>query len=185
MIDVKRFYSFFLNLSKRERLILYVAAGFISLTILDRLIVNPVLSKMRSLDEGIKQEITRIKRDLHILAQKDRIIKESKKYARYSIEDTPEEEITTSLLKEIENLANENSVYLIDIKPSGIKEETVYSKYFVKISCEAQMEQIINFMYNIEKSSNLLNIEQYNITPKSEGSSIAQCSMVISRAVIP
>jgi len=185
MIDIKRFYTFVSHLSKRERTIFYIAAAVVSLIILDRLIIYPVLSKMRSLDEEIQQEKTLIQRDLHILAQKERIIQERKKYAAYSVQDLSTEEVTTLLLKEIGSLANKTSVYLIDIKPTGIKEEDVYRKYLVNLSCEAQMEQIINFMYSIEDSNSLLKIEQYNISPKSEDSSIARCSMVISKTAIP
>ena len=185
MFDIKKFYSFVSHLSKRERIVFYIALGVISLVILDRLVIYPVLARMRSLDEEIKEERARIKRDLHILAQKERIIEESQKYAPYSIKDLSTEEVTTLLLKEIGNLANETSVYLIDIKPTGIKEEDVYRKYLVNLSCEAQMEQIINFIYSIEDSHSLLKIEKYNINPKSEDSSIARCSMVISKTVIP
>jgi Tfp pilus assembly protein PilO len=185
MIDIKKFYTFFSHLSKRERIIFYVAAGSILLTILDRLIVYPVISKIRFLGEEIQQEKTRIKRDLHILAQKERIIKESKKYARYSVQDLSSEEVTTSLLKEIGDLANATSVYLIDIKPTGIKEEAVYRRYYVNISCEAQMEQLTNFMYSVENSASLLKVEKYNISPKAEESSIARCTMTISKTAIP
>jgi DNA-directed RNA polymerase subunit F len=184
-IDIKKFYTFFSHLSKRERLILYVALGFISLTILDRLIIYPVLSKMKSLNEEIQEEKTRIKRDLHILAQRDRITKESQRYTRYSTQGLSIEEVTTLLLKEIGELAEKTSVYLIDIKPTGTKEEVVYRKYFVTLSCEAQMQQIIDFMYKIESSNNLLKIEKYNISQKSEESSIARCSMTISKTAIP
>ena len=185
MVNIKNFYKAFSNLSKRERLVLYVTMGIICLTILDRLILSPVLWKMKTLDEQIQNERTRIKRDIHIIAQKDRIIEQSNKYAEYSTKDLSTEEITTSFLKEIGNLANETSVYLIDIKPAGTKKEDVYRKYFVDISCEGQMEQIINFMYSIENSNNLLKIEKYNINPKTEESSIARCSISVSKAAIP
>lgn len=185
MINVQKIYAFFSHLSRREKIVFYVAIGFLTLTVLDRLIIYPVLSKIRTLNEEIREEKTRIKKDLHILAQKDRIIQESKKYARYSIQDLSAEEITTSVLKEIGNLANQTAVYLIDIKPTGVKEESMFKKYYVSLSCESQMEQLISFMYNIENSNTLLKVEKYNISPKSEESSIARCSMIVSKTAIP
>ncbi|MBU0549041.1 MAG: hypothetical protein KJ838_01805 [Candidatus Omnitrophica bacterium] len=185
MIDIQKIYTFFSHLSKREKLVFYVALAAISLTMIDRLIVNPVVSKVNSLNQEISEEKTRIKRDLHILAQKERIIEDSKKYSRYSVKELSAEEITTSILKEVGNLANNTSVYLIDIKPTGIKEEPVFRKYYVNLSCEAQMEQIANFIYGIENSDNLLSVEKYSITQKSEDSSIARCNLIISRTAIP
>ena len=119
--DLKKFYSFFSHLSKRERLVFYITLGFISLTMLDRLIISPVISKTASLDKEIQQEQTQIKRDLHILAQKDRIIRQSKKYASYAVKELSSEEVITAALKEVGDLANGTSVYLIDIKPAGIE----------------------------------------------------------------
>ncbi|MFC1658536.1 hypothetical protein ACFL1D_04025 [Candidatus Omnitrophota bacterium] len=185
MIDFKKYYAFVSHLSKRERTILYIAVGVVSLIILDRLIIDPVLSKMRALDDQTRQEMALIKSDLHILAQKERVAQESQKYEAYSIPDLTTEEITTMLLKEIGNLASKTSVYLIDIKPTGIKEGEVYRQYLINLSCEAQMEQIVSFMYGIEDSSSLMKIEKYNISPKTEDSSIARCSMVISKTAIP
>lgn len=185
MVDIKKLYSFFSHLSKRERLIFNVAFVFISLTILDRLIIYPVISKMKSLDKEIIEETSRIKRDLHIVAQKERIIKESSNYTRYSMQDLSTEEVTTLLLKEIGDIASKTSVYLIDIKPTGIKEEEVYIRYFVNINCEAQMEHIMQFIYDIENSNNLLKIDKYNISPKSADSSVARCKMTISKTAIP
>jgi hypothetical protein len=184
-MEMQKFYAFFSHLSKRERLIFYIALGIISLTIVDRLIVHPVLSKMNSLDEEIQQEKSRIKRDLHILGQEERIVEESKKFAKYSIQDLSVEEVTTHLLKEIGSLASKTSVYLIDIKPTGVKEEGAYRIYLVNLTCEAQLEQVMSFMYSIESSDSLLKIDKYNISPKSEESSIARCSMTISKTAIP
>ena len=185
MLDYKKIYAFFQHLSKREKLILYLASGFILLTIMDRLIIFPVLSKMKSLDEELVRERADIKRDLHILAQKERILKDNNKYNKYAIEDLTAEEITTALLKEIENLGSSASVYLIDIKPTSITQEDIFLKYYVSLSCEAQMEQIIDFMYKIESSNNLLMVEKYNLGPKSEDTSIARCTLLISKTVIP
>ena len=47
------------------------------------------------------------------------------------------------------------------------------------------MEQLVDFMYNIENSDKLLMIEKYQISPKSKESSVAKCAMSISKIVIP
>ncbi|MFH1578371.1 MAG: hypothetical protein ABIC18_04810 [Candidatus Omnitrophota bacterium] len=185
MIDIKGINAFFTHLTKKEKIVFYVALGFILLAVMDRLIIYPVISKMQLLDEEIKQEQIRIKRDLHILAQEDRIIIESQKYEKYSMSDITAEEAITLTLKEIENLANKAAVYLIDIKPTDIRDEFAYKKYFLNLSCEGQMEQLMDFIYKVESSDNLLKIEKYSISPKSEDSSIAHSSITISKIAIP
>ncbi|PIQ86101.1 MAG: hypothetical protein COV73_05065 [Candidatus Omnitrophica bacterium CG11_big_fil_rev_8_21_14_0_20_43_6] len=38
----------------------------------------------------------------------------------------------------------------------------------INLNCEAQMEQLVNFMYNMENSSSLLSIEKYQLAPKAK-----------------
>lgn len=179
------FHNFFLNLSKRERIIFCVTISFVSLLFLDRLVISPVFFKMQSLDKKIREKKASIKKTLRILAEKDRIEHEKNKFSPYSISASSKEERMTELLKEIESLANKALVYLIDIKPIGTKEDNLIQKYLVSIRFEAQMEQLINFIYNIESSEKLLTIERYRITTESKESSIVNCNMLVAQIVIP
>ncbi len=185
MLKLKAVYSVLSRLSKREKLVLYGAVLFVFLMLLDRMIIYPVFHRMEYLDEEIKNRESIVRKNMHILAQKDRILSESTKYAPFLSSLKSEEEEITSLLKEVEVLANKASVYLVDLKPVGSKDVGTSKKYIVSLNCEAQMEQVINFMYSIENSSKLLLIEKYQITPKSRDSSVAKCSLTISKIVMP
>ena len=185
MINIKKIYTLFLKFSNREKTILYAAVAFVLVMIVDRLILNPVLFKLQFLDAEIELKSAQIQADLHVLAQEARIAEATKRYAKYSIKDLSVGEITTLLLKEIGDLTNKASVYLINIKPAGIKGEDLYKKYYVDLSCEAKMDQIIEFMHSIESSNSLLKIEKYNINPKEEDRTISRCTMMISKTAIP
>jgi Tfp pilus assembly protein PilO len=185
MIKLQALYAYLAHLSKREKFVFYIALVFISLAALDRLIVSPISLKIKSLNKEIETSEANIKNDLHILSQKDRILSESARYTSFLSSNKTEEEEITGLLKEVENLANKASAYITDMKPAPTKELGSSKKYLVNLNCEGQMEQIINFMYNIEDSSKLLVIEKYQISPKSKESGVATVSMTISKTVIP
>ncbi len=184
-IQLQPLYQTFLRLPKKQRTMIYVAGGVFLLSLLNLLIVLPVYSKIRSLNNAIKKKEAAIVRDLNVLEQKDEILSESKKYATFLEEATTDEEETTHLLKEIENIASKGSLYIVEMKPSGIREEeNKIKKFIVNLTCEGQMEQVIGFMHNIENSQVLLNIEKFQLNPKSKESSIAQCAMTISKVVM-
>jgi hypothetical protein len=185
MIKIDAFNTFLARLNKREKLILYCAAAAISLTLLDRLVIVPVTAKLQSLSNEIDDKQTAIKRSLRILSQKDRIMAEATKYNSYLDGLKSEDEQMTSILREIEALGNKSTVYLIDLKPAGVKDMGSYKKYFVTLSCEAQVEQLVNFFYGIENSDKLLSIDKYQLMPKSTESSIAKCTMTISKMALP
>lgn len=178
-------YAKFERLSHREKLVLYCAVSVVSLTILDRLIIGPLFHKMKSSDEKLVQKIAEIKKNIHILSQKDKIASESGRYYALMRSLESEQEEVTSILKEIEKIANDSSVYLVDMKPGDVKATGTSKKYTINLNCEAQMEQLASFMYNIESSTKLLTIEKYQISPKASESSVATCSMSVSKMVIP
>jgi hypothetical protein len=169
-----------LKFSKREKAVFFITAFFVSLTFIDRLIIAPISLKIRSIDNGIVDSELAVRKNLRLLKYKDRILAERKKYESFlSYVLDPEGEVT-AILKEIENLASKSSVYLVELKPSSVKNESKSELHMFTLSCEAQIEQLIDFMYGIEGSSRLLSIEKYQISPKTKDSSLVKCNMTIS-----
>ena len=184
MLNLKAISKIVSRFSNREKMILYGAAFFISIALLDRVVVGPIVDKMDSLNREIHEREVSIKRNLRILAYKDRISSEYAKYTGYLEDFESEEEEITSFLKEVETIANESAIYLIDMKPRGLQSVGSSMQYLVSLTCEAEMESIIEFMYNIENSEKLLTIEKYDISPKEKGSSSTQRTITISKSVV-
>lgn len=176
---------FISRLSKRERYIFYGAALVISLTFLDRLILGAISSKIELLDKEIQIQEAVIRKSLYILTQKDRIGKALGEYAFSAASSQSQEEEMVFFLRDIEELANKCSLYVIDIKQTGIIEEDILKEYLVRVNCEGQMEQLAEFFYRLENSNQLMKIEKYDIRPKTKGSSVARCTVFISKAVLP
>ncbi len=184
MISIMPLYVKLTHMSKREKIIFYCALIFLSVTVADRFIISPIFHKMQTLNKETNETKTAIRKDLHILVHKDRILSDSKKHKNLLSSLMSDEEEMTSILKEIENLANKSGIYLVDMKPGGLADIEVSKKYTVNLNCEAQMEQLMEFMYSVEKSDKLLTIERYQISPKSRDSSVARCRMTISKVVM-
>jgi chorismate mutase len=172
------------HLSKKDRIFFYIAVLVVSLLILDRAIISPVFSKIISLNKEIQDKQANIKKNLRILAQKDKILTQGAKYSSFLGDSKlTDDEQVTQVLKELESLASKSSVYLVDMKPAGIKESGSSKKIFINLNCEAQMEQLVDFMYNMENSDSLIFIEKYQLTPKSKESSVAKCSISVNKVV--
>lgn len=182
--SLQNLFSILGHLSKREKFILYAVLIFVSIAFLDRMIIDVALDRINSLDKEIKTKESEIKNYLKILAQKDRIEIQRANYSSYLGREKSENEEVTVFLKEIEGLANKAQIYLIDMKPAGIKDEGKLKKFLINLNCEGKMEQIITFMYDVETTNKLLTIDKYQINPKSKDSRLAKVSMVISKLVM-
>lgn len=171
--------------SKRERLVLYWTIFFVFLTLVDRLVFSPLTARIRFLNKEIEAKETAITQALHMLGQKERILSESAKYAVFLAAAKSEEEQFTIILKEIESLANKASVYIIDMKPGGVRAEESFKQFMANVNCEGEMAQLVRFMYDIESSSKMITIEKYQLSPKSPESKQTLCSMTIVKTALP
>ena len=181
MFRMDKIKKFLANRTKGERMGLYLAFFLVSMAFLDRLFLNPIVMKMEELDKRINQQDAVIQKDLHILNQKDVLESEIGRYESFMIESASEEEEITSLLKEIEGLASQSNVYVIDIKSKGAVQEGYMTRYLVDIHCEAQMEQLVRFLYHIESADTLLKVSRYNLSPVSKDSSMLKATISIYR----
>ncbi len=185
MPRLQELYKLIARLSKRERTILYFALFFVLLFLLNNFLIYPVYSKISSLNNAIREKEQEIRTSLRVLSQKEKILSEGRRYASFMRRPQTDEEGMIALLKLVERLANKSSLYVIDMKPGGVKEDKDKTKkYLVNLTAEGQMEQIMEFMYNVENAEELLIIEKFQISPKSRESSIAECAIVVSKLVI-
>lgn len=166
-------------------MLLYSAFIFISLVFLDRFIFQPIMNKLEILNREIQDQETIIKENFRIIARKDKISQDLEKYSSYIGKELSDEEEIVSLLKQIESFAKEFSFILIEIKPTGVKEEGGVKKYGVDITYKSKMSQAADFIYKIENSCALLAVEKFNIKPRTENSDILNFTMTISKIVIP
>jgi len=177
--------TFLSKLSKKEKALLSIAALVVFVLLLDRVIFRPILNKLKDLDTEIQNQKNTIKENLHITGQKDKTDKDIERYSSYIGKGQSSEKEMASLLQEIENLAAKFSISLIDIKPGGLEDEEIIKKYRVDLNCEARMEQIINFIYEVETFSALLVVEKFDIRPKTKNSDILKFTMSIYKVIIP
>ncbi len=175
--------SYLAKLNKREKLVFYCMVLFVTAAMVDRMVVGPVFSKIKVVDNRIRQETELIRKNARIVAEKDRVATISKQIGAYSRKTGSQEEEVAYLLGEVEKLARKTSLYIVDMKPLGVSEDSVSRKYSVDLNCEAQMEQIASFMHELESSSALFFVESFNISPKSQDSSVARVNMRISNVI--
>jgi hypothetical protein len=171
--------------SPREKAVLAVAALALSAAFVDRVIVATVQARLRELDTRTAQREAQIRKDLRIIAQKQRIEIQHVNYKPYLGMQSTENEEFTVFLKEVDTLARDNVVSVVDMKPTGTKEMESAKKYMINLNIEADMAALVKFMYAIEDSKKLMTVEKYQISPKSRDSDTAKCSLLISKLVIP
>ncbi|MFH1996091.1 MAG: hypothetical protein ABIJ27_03725 [Candidatus Omnitrophota bacterium] len=173
------------KLSKRETYILYVGVVLVVLLSIERAILSPVLMKQKKLDREIMLQEELIKRSAIVFAHKDRLKKDAEEYGRYLSKTESEEKETNTFLTEIERLAKENKIFLASVRPAGMEKGTAIRRYRMALELEANMASLFAFFYEVETAELLIAIDQFNIRPKSDKSSIVTATVNISKVIVP
>jgi len=174
----------FAKMSGRERLVLIGSVGAVLLAIIDRLVLAPILDKVRSFDADIQFTEDQMHKDERIVGQKERIESEEKKYPMTATSARSEEEETAALLRTIESLASGATVQITDLKPGGTQIEGPVKKFLVSISCEAELAQLVKFFHSLESSDSLIQIASFSFTPKGRQSKMTRCELMLMKITL-
>ena len=172
------------KLSRKERVGLSLALAFILVAFLDRLIVSPIRNRVRQINQSIHISEKQLAHDLRNVRQKDQIEKEFEKFVGYVERSGSDEEEVAKILGEIESLARQSGIYLVDMKPQAPKDIDFYREYTIEIEVEGEMIQLTQFLHQLNISPQLLRIKKLRLTSKEEGQTGLKSSMVITKVLV-
>ena len=179
--------SFISKLSKRERALFYLTAFVVLVAFVFRFLLVPVISKIKSVDKEIEGKKKATENSLLILARKDKIEEEGKKYKPYLekiFSQKTAEEGTSSLEEKVDTLAEEAGIKLLETRSLGQEEETPFRKETLGVECEGELDKILDFFSLVENSPpQLLRVEKFYLTPKGPRAPVAKCSVEISGVI--
>lgn len=177
-------FQFLTKLSPREKKILYAALTVIMIAAGYHGILNPLKEKIALLDDEIFSAEMKLRKAKIYLRQKDLIIEESKKYPNLAQLDAgTDEEETARILSMIEQSARRYGVSLSDVKPNPIKSDKWMKRFEVELNGECSLEQLTQFIFDLEHSAEMLKVEQVSTTPKEEKSPVLRSQMTVVRTV--
>ena len=156
------------KLSRKERLYAVGCGLAVALLVLDRFVLTPWWQHTRH----VREEIRRIERSMNtfqqMLDRHPQIAAEVDAYRAYLSEQGTEASDMAAVLREIEQLGQESGLTLAGVKPQpGLITER-YQDYAVEVQYRGTMEQWLHFVYLLQTSKLLFEIERSTVTLKGE-----------------
>jgi hypothetical protein len=160
-------------LSIREKLILILTAGIIVCAISFNLLIEPVLTKNAALNKEINIARSKLEKYAALLSRKDYIHKEYNKLTLTLRRGDASKDTFLDLLTEIENLARDAKIRIIDVRPQGTAKRIGSEKEsLIELRTEGDLESYLRFIYNTENSSFLLTIDNFQLNSKANSQSL-------------
>jgi len=173
------------GLSEKERRIFYITALFVTLALLDRLFIGPIMAHIERLDGEIEAEQIGIVRDQRFLAYKDKIEAEASVFNQYVTATVPDDDVVNAaFLSLIEKLATQSKVSLVKSNPSNVNKTDLYNEYFANVDCDGTLENVISFMHSISSTEELLRVMKFNMTPKRGVENQVKASMTVVKLIV-
>ena len=167
---------------KRERIIFYLVVGLVTASVGFNLAVEPLLVKNNNLSNEINAGRAKLKRYAQLLAQKDAIESEFRKFS-VSLNNTGLQDASVSALSELENLARAANIRIVDIRPQNAKSADLYKETIIELKAEGSMGDYLKFIYSIENSLFLLKIKRFVLTARADPGSL-EANLSISQIAL-
>jgi Tfp pilus assembly protein PilO len=95
-----------------------------------------------------------------------------------------DEEEVASLLNEVEGQARKAGLSLLNIKPKPATTTEAGKQYPVEVEVETQMKDLVNFIYGLQSSKYILQVQKLRMVPKGKRKAEVKGYLLINRTVI-
>jgi len=172
---------------KREKIIIYAIGAVIFIFLIEKFFFSGLRSDIRNLRQQIRLEEAKFRNGVIIQGKKGKILQEYKEYQLYLdvVKNSSEQDIFTKFLKEIERIANESGVSVLNLNPqSQAGKFKEYKKYSADLKGEASADKVFNFLYKIQHSAYLIKLDKLSLTPKNQQADLLSVDTTISIIII-
>lgn len=170
--------------SRKEKIGSSLALIIVLFYVSDQFIIRALWDRFQRVNRAIKVGEKQLGHDLRNVHQKEQISKEYEKYVQYIQRSGSDEEEVAKILGEIESLARQSQIYLVDMKPQTPKEVDFYKGYAVEIAAEGEMASLTTFLYQLNTSPQLLRVEKLRLNSKKKGDKTLKSSMLITKILV-
>ena len=147
----------------------------------DKLFLSPMDVKIRRVNREIAVKEKKLRVDLRNIRHKDFFERQYEKYKSFIEKgSSSEEENTSDMLAEIEELARLAGVNLVDIKPQTPKQIDFYKEYAAEVTVEGPMGQIMVFLYKLNNAKPPLRAVKVSLRLAQKGSSSVKATLLVT-----
>ncbi|MFH1338991.1 MAG: type 4a pilus biogenesis protein PilO [Candidatus Omnitrophota bacterium] len=171
-------------LLKRERIILYFTLGLIGFSLMLNFIFLPVINEFGDLNKEITLCQLNLKKSIKLLSRKQKIQQDYTQISSLTQLEAGEEEIITLVLAQLENLASQAGLRIIDIRPQASRDLDRYKEIVVELKQEGKIEGFLRFIYDLENPPHLLRIKKLQLNSKAAGG-VLEGQLLVSKIYLP
>lgn len=151
-------------LNLRERTILYSGLAIIAGALLFNLFFAPLLKRNALLDKKIALALAKARNKLQLVGDKGEFVERYRALFGKALPDNSLGEGAVAALAQLEALAKEAGVRIVEIRPQRTQRYPQYQEFPVEVRLEGTMDKYVSFIYAVGNAPSLLRIKRFLIS---------------------
>jgi len=172
------------ELNRRERLLAFGSLLVISGVLVDRVILDPWGRHTRHVRQEIERLEVALRRQYDLLSREPQIRAEVLGYQEFLQSDEAAPSDMAAVLREIEGLGTQSGITLGEVKPSEGAATQAYQDHVIDIRYQGSLEQSVFFIYLLNRSASLFDIQRATIARKEDDPSRVEGMLRVNSKVL-
>ena len=167
-------------ISRREKKVVGITGGILCVILLYAFGIQPFLRQWRQAASEMVLLEVKLKRAALLAKKKSSIEEEFKTYGAL-LHPQESGQMKTQALAEIEKTSREQSLKVLEMRPLPTRRQGPFQEYLIEVSLEGTMDQLVQFIYQLQGTIALLRVERLQISAKGPQGSLLKAVMTVSR----
>jgi len=174
------------HLTGREQRIFIVCLAMIFISVGYHGVIKPLERKNRLLGQEVKIHQIQLDRSLKVIQKAAALEEEYNFFKGKFRQPKTGEQVISSILSEIEEVAGKLKLHIADVKPQKVRAEEYSHRFSISLTMDNDFIDIIHFLYILQKPPHLFDVEEVHFDKTFRRKSMPmKTRIVLSKIFIP
>ena len=148
------------QLTAREKKIFIVTLAAVAVSVFYNALLQPLYERKEFLTQEIEIHRQQLQRDLRAVQKVEALDAKYDAYLKQFRQLGTEEEVSSSILSEIEGVAGRFGLHVTDLKPQRVEHDKYGNQFAVSLTINSELTDVIRFLCALQQSPYLFNVER-------------------------
>ncbi|OGX26643.1 MAG: hypothetical protein A2787_02230 [Omnitrophica WOR_2 bacterium RIFCSPHIGHO2_01_FULL_48_9] len=174
-----------IRLSGRERTIFFLCLAVVFVYFVYIFLYQPFQEQRSDLSTQIEAAQREFMKNSKFIENSQAYQAEYDTYLEKFKQQGSEEEVMSSFVSEIEQIAAQFNVRIAEMKPRKVRREDFYNNFSVNLNINTRLNDLIRFLYVLQSDPHFFGVEEFRFDKNFPQNVNLQCQLTVSKTLFP
>ena len=172
-------------LSEREKQLFVATSACIFIYLSFTLLIKPLRAQRGVLDGRIEDAQKQLNKNLKVMQKADMLSRAYGDYSEKFKQSQSSEQVMSSMLAEIEAVAQQYNLQILEIKPRTVSQKNLFNEFSVTLTINSQFADILHFLHSLQGKEHFFSVNELQIDKDpNQGSTKMTTRLVLSKTFV-